>query len=835
MKSLPETFINKPLVDQFIALWEAGDSPPDVFRFLEEHSEAPHDEQVAVLLVDQTRRWRSGAARQVEEYLEKCPEIVSDENLKLELIVEEYRHRHEQGRKTDVESFLERFPDVRDSLRERLLKAFPKQAAGLISTMSVKNPPSATESPETEAASSPESPQREGKLAEVAKLGRYRLEGELGAGAFGKVFLGYDEELNRRVAIKVPHPGQVPRPDEDVEAYLAEGRIVAGLDHPNIVPVYDIGRTEDGACYVVSKFIEGSDLNATISRSRLSPENSAQLMTLVADALSHAHRKGLVHRDIKPSNILLDQQGRPYVADFGLAVHEDHQRQHAGEVSGTPAYMAPEQVRGETHRLDGRSDIWSFGAVLYELLTGRRPFTGESRNELFDEIEHRDPKPPRQIDETIPQELERICLKCLAKQATQRYTTAADLADELRHWNRPTARASRRPAILAVSGLLLTVAVVVIAFVTWPRLAPPEPLPLANQIPDRATEQELQDLLKQLKATLGDQNSRRLNQRAGLPPTKRLQDPAQPTVSSEAVALPPEYADLEQQIKEARSTGDEDGEATLLLRATNELVASGHFSIAEALAERMVELAGNDPKRRPFAYGQLGLAQYRGGRAEEAIVNLYESIKVYRQFYAKMQRLPENPKTKEYSSHLARLTGITLMRIGNANKFLNRYQNAQKVYDEARQILEKHDRTKELVTLFLNYGSLESSRGNYQQAIDILGQGAQLARSTNNTTAEAEMLVNLGNTYSRDGNNAQALESYQAADGLIGANASYELRTTLLSNWSTALVEEGRAAEARDRLVELKRIARPADDNAQRVLELLQALLQPDASSPPAD
>lgn len=492
--------------------------------------------------------------------------------------------------------------------------------------------------------------------------------------------------------------------------------------------------------------------------------------------------------------------------------------------------MAPEQVRGEAHRLDGRSDIWSFGAVLYELLTGRRPFTGESRDELFDEIEHRDPKPPRQIDESIPQELERICLKCLAKQATERYTTAADLADELRHWNRPTARTSRQPAILAIGGLLLTVAIVVIAFFDWPRTTPPKTLPSADQISEQSADQELQSLLKQLRELLDDQNRQRLNQRAGLPPEKRLQDPAQPAAPRDAVTLPRKYADLEKKIKEARSAGNERGEFDLLLRATNELIASGYFSIAEAVAERMVELAGNDPGRRPFAYRQLGLAQYRGGRAEQAIASFHESIKVYRALYEKMRRLPESPQTKKYSSHLARLIGITLMRIGNANKFLKRYQNAQKVYDEAKQILKKHNRTKELITSLLNYGSLESSRGNHQQAIGILGQGAKLAQSTHDTTAEADMLVNLGNAYARNENRKQAIECYEKTDRLLGADASYESRTALLSSWSMVLVEAGRLAEARIRLVELQQLARPADDDAQRVLKLLQALLKPSRS-----
>lgn len=125
----------------------------------------------------------------------------------------------------------------------------------------------------------------------------------------------------------------------------------------------------------------------------------------IAEALSFAHQKGFVHRDLKPANILLDAQLRPRVADFGLAVHETIQRRRRGDRSGTPAYMSPEQVRGETHRLDGRSDIWSLGVILYELLTGRRPFHGETRDELFDEIKHRDPTPPRPRQPNVPPNL----------------------------------------------------------------------------------------------------------------------------------------------------------------------------------------------------------------------------------------------------------------------------------------------------------------------------------------------------------------------------------------------------------------------------------------------
>ena len=151
------------------------------------------------------------------------------------------------------------------------------------------------------------------------RIGRYRIERVLGCGGFATVYLGYDEDLQRRVAVKVPHPERVA----DAEAYLTEARILARLDHPNIVPVHDVGRTEDGLCFVVSKFIEGSDLRHRTRENRLPAAESAQLVATVAEALHYAHTKGLVHRDIKPENILIDDKGKPYVADFGIALRDE--------------------------------------------------------------------------------------------------------------------------------------------------------------------------------------------------------------------------------------------------------------------------------------------------------------------------------------------------------------------------------------------------------------------------------------------------------------------------------------------------------------------------------
>jgi serine/threonine protein kinase/formylglycine-generating enzyme required for sulfatase activity len=263
-------------------------------------------------------------------------------------------------------------------------------------------------------------------------IGRYRIVRRLGQGGFGRVYLAHDEDLDRHVAIKVPSPKRVAGPD-DAERYLREARALAQLDHPRIVPVHDVGRTEDGYCYVVSRYVEGGDLAERIQQGRWQFRESAALVSVVADALHHAHNRGLIHRDIKPANILIDLEGQPWAADFGLALR-DHDWGTEGKFVGTPAYMSPEQARGEGHRVDGRSDIFSLGAVFYELLTGRRPFRGDTHAQVLEQILWTEERLLRQIDDTIPRELERICTKMLAKRASERYFTARDVADDLRHF-----------------------------------------------------------------------------------------------------------------------------------------------------------------------------------------------------------------------------------------------------------------------------------------------------------------------------------------------------------------------------------------------------------------
>ncbi|MEW4486657.1 protein kinase [Thalassoglobus sp. JC818] len=262
-------------------------------------------------------------------------------------------------------------------------------------------------------------------------IGRYRVEDLLGRGGFGDVYLAVDDKLNRRVAIKVPHSKNAILIDP-AKVSQAEAKVTAKLEHAQIVPVYDIGSDPEHQFYIVSKYIEGCDLS-TLARAGIERETALNILISIAEVLQFAHDRGVIHRDVKPSNILLDADGQVYLTDFGLALQADVAEEIA-IVAGTAAYMSPEQARGEGHRVDGRSDLFSLAVTMYELLTRQRPFKGKTKHEILEQTAYANPIPLCQLDATIPKPLERICLKALAKSATQRYNSCAEFADELRSY-----------------------------------------------------------------------------------------------------------------------------------------------------------------------------------------------------------------------------------------------------------------------------------------------------------------------------------------------------------------------------------------------------------------
>jgi tetratricopeptide (TPR) repeat protein len=264
--------------------------------------------------------------------------------------------------------------------------------------------------------------------AATRRVGRFRLHEELGRGAFGVVFRATDATLGRVVAVKLLRTGRFADPEE-VGRFLDEGRHAAVLDHPGIVRVLEVG-VADGLPYLVSEYVPGGRTLDDDAPARRDLLRAATLVRGVAAALEAAHAIGLVHRDVKPSNILIDPEGRPRLADFGLARDGDAPRRRTtpGACPGTPTYMSPEGASGKP--VDRRSDVYSLGCVLYELIAGEPPFLGSDRMVLLQRLEH-DPRPPRHLRPAIPRDLERVCLKALAREPNRRYATAGALAADL--------------------------------------------------------------------------------------------------------------------------------------------------------------------------------------------------------------------------------------------------------------------------------------------------------------------------------------------------------------------------------------------------------------------
>jgi serine/threonine-protein kinase len=249
--------------------------------------------------------------------------------------------------------------------------------------------------------------------------GRYRLERPIAEGGFGQVWRATDTALQRPVAVKITTLDCV-----------SEARRVASLRHHGIVSVHDVGH-EAGFCFIVFDLVEGTDLARGLKESQPGWQEAARIVAQVAEHLHYAHEKGFVHRDIKPANILLDERGNPVLADFGIAVTESELRHEALTSTGTLAYMSPEQLT-TSGQVDARTDVYSLGVVLYELLTGKVPFGDWTLAGLRRRILTEEPPPVRSLNEAVPPALEHICMKCLSKAAVGRYTSARELAEALR-------------------------------------------------------------------------------------------------------------------------------------------------------------------------------------------------------------------------------------------------------------------------------------------------------------------------------------------------------------------------------------------------------------------
>jgi len=363
-----------------------------------------------------------------------------ERDARLVVLLEDLSQKLRRGEQPDIEAVALANPDLADELRRLFATLLVTDcvAAG-VNRFSSGDDVTQELTPAGERSVSP--------LAfgpSARRFGDYELLEELGRGGMGVVYKARQVSLGRIVALKVMLRGDMAS-SADLARFRTEAESAAQLDHPGIVPVYEVG-DQDGQPYFTMKFVEGTTLAKLLAEGPMSPRDSAALLGPVCRAVQFAHARGVLHRDLKPSNILIDEEGRPHVSDFGLAkrVQADSGLTISGAILGTPSYMAPEQAAGNRGKLGPSSDVYSLGTILYQMLTGRPPFQAASPVDTVLLVLEQEPLPPRLINPRADRELEMIALKCLQKPQELRYDSAQALADDLEAFqaDEPTAARS---------------------------------------------------------------------------------------------------------------------------------------------------------------------------------------------------------------------------------------------------------------------------------------------------------------------------------------------------------------------------------------------------------
>jgi hypothetical protein len=452
-------------------------------------------ELLTQLRAEQRERWAKGERILVEAYLERHPELGAAEEAAVDLIYSEFLLREELGETPQPDDYTARFPRYAASLRSQL------ELHALLRATQPLEPPTPRTLPrgpsaETHGRPADQTPGMNSRAAaappeELPRIPGYEIFARLGAGGPGVVYRARELSLDRDVALKMLRHEEDASGPEGFAQMEREARTAAGHNDPHIVQVYHFG-LHDGRPYFTMEYVEGGSLAEALRAGPLEPREAVRLIEKLARTLYAVHGRKIVHRDLKPANVLLTAAREPKVADFGLAKRLDSEASlnPSGMLVGTVAYMAPEQAAGKNREVGPAADVWALGAILYECVTGRRPFPGKNTFDILCALRQREPVPPRRLRHGLPRDVETICLKCLEKDPGKRYASALQLAEDCaaflrdeplpharrRRWYEKLGRWVRRhPFETAAAVLLLTAAVGMPLVINREELTAPDP------------------------------------------------------------------------------------------------------------------------------------------------------------------------------------------------------------------------------------------------------------------------------------------------------------------------------------------------------------------------